>query len=188
MGCAMQELIVFFSIVFVGLIGWIVLHKQSQPKFRRKSVLTGGDLDFFFRLRKALPECTITTQMAPSALIEPVGIGKLRKAAMACLEGKRVGYAVLDEDMQLVAVIELDYRSRRTRREIAIDACFESAGVRVIRFHARRLPSETKIRSMIYERTWAADVSSGTPFRDSVQSINYSKPKAAWRNTVNAHI
>lgn len=184
----MQEIIVFATIVSLGLVGWVVLHNNNMPKFRKKPVLTGSDLDFFYQLREALPECTITTQMAPSALIEPVGIGKLRKAAMACLEGKRVGYAVFDDNMQLMAVIELDYRSRLTRRETAIDACFKSAGVRVVRFHARRLPSEAKIRSTIYERPKGADRSSGIPFRDSVENINYSKPKTPWRNTVNAHI
>ncbi|KRB92725.1 DUF2726 domain-containing protein [Noviherbaspirillum sp. Root189] len=184
----MQELIVFTSIVSLGLAGWLILHSRNMPRFRQKSVLTGGDLEFFYRLRKALPECTVTTQMALSALIEPVGIGKLRKTAMACLEGKRVGYAIFDEDMQLMAVVELDYRARPTRRETAIDACFKSAGVRVVRFHVRRLPSATTIRSTIYERAREAEFSSGIPFHDSVQNSKYSKPKSPWRNTVNAHI
>ncbi|MFC7515732.1 DUF2726 domain-containing protein [Herbaspirillum sp. GCM10030257] len=184
----MQEFIVFTSIVSLGLAGWLVLHNKNMPRFRKKSVLTGGDLEFFYRLRKALPECTVTTQMALSALIEPVGIGKLRKTAMACLEGKRIGYAIFDEDMQLLAVVELDYRARPTRRETAIDACFKSAGIRVVRFHARRLPSTTTIRSTIYERPRDAGFSSDLPLHDSVENIDYSKSKAPWRNTVNAHI
>lgn len=187
MGFAMQELIVFISIVSLGLAGWVVLQNRNMPRFRKKSVLTGSDLEFFYRLRKALPECTISTQMALSALIEPVGIGKLRKAALACLEGKRVGYAVFDDDMQLMAVVELGYRLRPVRRETAIDACFKSAGIRVVRFHARRLPSSTTIRNVIYERP-RADGFSCFPFHDSVENINYSKPKTPWRNTVNAHI
>lgn len=188
MRCAMQEIIVFTSVVSIGLAGWFVFNNKTIPKFRRKSVLTGNELDFFYQLRKALPECTVTTQMAPSALKEPAGIGKVRKAAMACLEGKKIGYAIFDDDMQLMAVVELNYRSRPTRRETAIDACFKSAGIRGVRFHVRRLPSETTIRSTIYERPKVADSSFHIQFHGSAENINYNKPPTPWRNTVNAHI
>ena len=184
----MQELIVFTSIVSVGLVAWFIFHEKTVPKFRRKSVLTGSERTFFYKLRNALPECAISTQMAPSALIEPIGIGKLRKAAMACFDGKRVGYAIFDDDMQIMAVVELNYRSRPSRREKATDACFKSAGIRVIRFDVRRLPSETTIRSTIYERPKVTGSSFHIPFHEGAETVEYSKPQPPWRNTVNAHI
>ena len=47
---------------------------------------------------------------AVSALIEPAGSGPARKAALDRIKAEKVGYAVFDEQMELMAVVELDHR------------------------------------------------------------------------------
>lgn len=138
----------------------------------------------YFRLRHALPECHVCPQVAASALIEPAGMGKVRQRAMSALGGKRVGYAVFDQDMNLLAVVELAYRSRPTRLERAREACFASAGIRTVRFHARRLPSEDKIRASIFVRK---SIKAGPrQHLDADGGLEFHK--SPWRNTINAHI
>jgi len=180
----MKEIIVAASIVLGGLLLWGYLHRERSFRFRERAVLTGGELEFFFRLRDALPECVICPQVAVAALIEPTGAGPLRHKALASIGGKRVGYAVFDESMQLLAVVEYDHHGRRKRSDVLRDAWFASAGVRTIRFHAKHLPNEGMIKSRIFAHS-----------KPNSHYIDYqldregeSKPsKALWPNTVNAH-
>lgn len=184
----MAETIVFVAIVFGGLVFWCVMAREPQVRFRRKPVLTGGDLEFFHHLRYALPECLVCPHVAISALVEPAGVGKARQAALDGIGRTRVGYAVFNEDMQVVAVIELDHRSRPTRKDVARDAAFASAGIRTIRFHSKRLPSPAKIRSSVYSRS--ASSADQQYFGNAVRQeaeIEFTRPKTPWRNTANAH-
>jgi hypothetical protein len=180
---SMKDIFVFVAIVFIGLLGWFVVMRAQSARYRRKPVLTGSERDFFFRLRSALPECHVCPQVAVSALIEPAGMGKMRQQAIASIGRMRAGYAIFDEDMHLLAVVELAHRSRPTRAEKAREACLSSAGVRTVRFHAKRLPSEGKIRASVFTRRSAANAQL---YVRTDKELDFRK--APWRNTVNAHL
>jgi len=180
----MKETFVFVAIVFIGLVGWFVVQRAQSSRYRTKQVLTGSERDFFYRLRGALPECHISPQVAVSALIEPAGMGKLRQRAIASIGRMRVGYAIFDEDMHLLAVAELAHRSRPTRMEKAKEDCLSSAGVRTVRFHAKRLPSEGKIRASVFARRSASSASQLYVRTDNELEFR----RTPWRNTVNAHL
>jgi hypothetical protein len=183
----MKEIIVAASIILGGLLLWVCLHRERPFRFRERAVLTGGELEFFFRLRDALPECMICPQVAVAALIEPAGTGSSRQKALASISGKRVGYAVFDENMQLLAVVEYDHQGRRKRSDVLRDAWFANAGVRTVRFHAKHLPSEGTIKSRIFARTDTKPNSDYIDYRLSQEGE--SKPrKALWPNTANAHL
>lgn len=185
----MSEITVFLFVIAGGLILWLFMTRERAVRYRRRSVLTGSELEFFHRLRRALPAFVICPQVAVTALLEPAGIGKARKAALDLIVGKRVGYAVFDEDLELIAVVELDHRARLVRRETVRDGWFAGAGIKVIRFHAKHLPSETKIQARVYagiaerqeHRAVHGDGHNGN-------AIEFRRPKAPWRNTVNAHM
>ncbi|OWW20322.1 DUF2726 domain-containing protein [Noviherbaspirillum denitrificans] len=179
-----MEAVLFVAIVFGGLAGWWAMARLKPVRYRRKAVLTGDEREFYFRMLTALPECHVCPQVAASALIDPAGMGKLRQRAGSVLGGKRVGFAVFDEDMELLAVVELTHRSRPTRAERAREACFASAGIRTVRFLAKRLPSENKIRTSIFNRRLAK--SSLQARLEAEKELEFRK--APWRNTVNAHI
>lgn len=183
----MKELVVATSVMVGGMLFWLYLHREKPMRFRRKSFLTGGELDLFFRLRQALPECIICPQVAASALIEPTGVGHARQLAQSRLEARRVGYAVFDEDMQLLAVVEYDHRSRIKRSDAARDAWFASAGIKTVRFPARRMPSEGQIRSRIFVRQESVRMSPYVDYRPE-KGIEYKPLKTPWRNTANAHL
>lgn len=177
------------AIMIGGLIIWFVVHWERRPRYRQKTFLVGCELEFFRRLQQALPQCLIFPHVAIPALIEPVGIGNTRKAALALIENRRVGYAVFDQDMWLLAVVELNHRSRRTRGEVARDGYFTSAGIRALRFNAQRLPSEAGIQSAVFarqetetrRRIRTANSQRGT-------DIEFKRATTPWRNTANIHL
>lgn len=182
----MRELIVFTLIVGAGLAWWCISNRRRPVRFRPRQVLTGTGREFLFLLQRALPECIVCPQLAATALLEPLGTGKTRKAALSRVVGRRVGFAVFDEEMRLIAVIELDHRPRLTRREAECDSYFVDAGIRTLRFDPRCMPSEAKIRAEIFPRGRSAAVPEATAATARDQPIEF-KPLGAWRNTLNAH-
>lgn len=185
----MDEAIVFTSIVLGGLLFWFASTREKPAKYRKKNVLTGSEREFFYRLRQALPECVVCPQMAVSALIEPMGIGMARKSGLDRIKGERVGYAVFDDKMHLIAIVEVDHRSRTSRRDMVRDAYFANAGIRTVRFSAKRLPSEGKIKSSIYARDSVRRLHvehANTVERKA--DIEFSRPEVVWRNTASAQI
>ncbi|HJV87852.1 MAG TPA: DUF2726 domain-containing protein [Noviherbaspirillum sp.] len=182
-----MDAIVFFGIVFGGLLLWFIFGRDKPARYRTKNLLTGRERDFFYRLRRALPDCLIFPRMPLSALIEPTGVGSARQAAHAMIDGLKVGYAVFDMGMRLVAVVELDHGVRPSRRATARDTYLAGAGIQVVRFPARRLPSETNIHATIYSRP--ASAGKGLPSGSHAQGelIEYVPQRSPWRNTANVH-
>jgi hypothetical protein len=180
-----KDLMIMAVIIIGGLVAWLALNVEGQLRFRRRPLLTGCELEFFFRLQRALPGCVVCPQIAVSALIEPLGVGKTRRAAMARIEAQRVGYAVFDEDMQLVAVVELDQRARPKRKEVARDAWFSGAGIRTVRFHAKKLPSDSRILATVFPRGEPYLESSGPrQERARADAIEFRRASTPWRDTV----
>jgi hypothetical protein len=183
----MNEITILIAAVVAAVLLWLAINRDKQPRYRRKSVLTGSDLDFFHRLQSALPECHVFPQVAMSALVDPMGRGRARQAAIESIVAKRVGYAVFDEEMQLLAVVELNHRSRVTRKDAARDEYFASAGIQTIRFQARHLPSEAKIRqSVLIEAQVRQRAASNSNACSS--KMESRRQKTPWRNTANAHV
>lgn len=181
----MRELIVFALVVGGGLAWWCISNRRRPVRFRPRQVLTGANKEFLFLLQRALPECIVCPRLAATALLEPLGTGKTRRNALARIVGRRVGFAVFDEEMRLIAIIELDHRSRLTRREAECDGYFIEAGIRTLRFDPRCMPSESRVRAEIFSRRRANRSPEAMPdVRD--QPLEF-KPLGSWRNTLNAH-
>lgn len=176
------------AVVFGGLGIWLITHRDGQLRYRKKAMLTGSELEFFHCLRRALPECVVAPQIAATALMEPVGIGRTRQAALALIAPRRVGYAVFDEQMQLLTVVELDHRSRRKRADAAMDQYFADAGIGTLRFSAKQMPSDSHIRSCVFASPQPSMHRQSQPFAGTMPDIEFERPQSSWRNTVNAHV
>ncbi|WP_019139657.1 DUF2726 domain-containing protein [Noviherbaspirillum massiliense] len=185
----MKEMI--FVGAVVAVIGALALRfvfgAGKIPRYHRKPVLLGAELDFFYLLQRALPECHVFPGMALAALIEPQGMGKLRMSAYERIAARRVGYAVFDKEMQVLAVVELS-PSRSRRRESKKEAYLASAGIRTVHFHPGQFPSEARI-----QRTILANSPQSPAARMKVHTrIHFARResgrvKTPWRNTLNAH-
>lgn len=182
----MSETIVVVAIVLGGFAIWLALHREGRVRYRKKALLSGCELEFFHRLRQALPECVVFPQVGLAALIEPAGIGPGRQTALALLATRRAGYAVFDEQMQLLLIIELDHSSRRQRADVAMDRYLAEAGLRTVRFSSKQLPSDVRIRGSVFARGHLPASGDG-PFTDEASAIEFERPKGHWRNTLNVH-
>jgi hypothetical protein len=159
------------------------------PRYRKKAVLIGTNLDFFHLLCRALPECHVFPQMALSALVEPQGTGRSRQSAFDRIATKRAGYAVFDKDMQLLAVVELNHKGRVPRKEAKREAYLASAGIRTIRFQSKQLPSESKIqRNILIGSTQESGQRTKPNTRINFSKVEHKRLKTPWRNTLNAHM
>lgn len=177
----MSDAVLFFGILFVGLAGWFYFHRDHKPRFRPRHVLTGSDTELFHHLRAVLPDCVVAPGLAAASLIEPSGAVAARRAGQRKLAGQRVDFAIFDEDLHLLAVVEIARRGRRSRQEAEREKYFTQAGVGVIRLRAGHMPSEIKLRAAVFARSSrgrsrAADV------------LEYRPMQTPWRNTRNAHI
>lgn len=119
-------------------------------RFRAQAVMTGNEAEFYGRLARALPECFVFPQVAMSALIEPRSMGRSRRlAAFRSISQKRVDFALLAKDFNVVCVVELDDRTHNPLKDAKRDAWLASAGIRTIRWGSRNKPSEAAIRQAV---------------------------------------
>jgi hypothetical protein len=183
----MSETIVVAVIVIGGFAIWWAMHREGRLRYRKKAMLAGCELEFFLRLRHALPECVVAPQVGLGALIEPIGIGRVRETALALIASRRVGYVVFDEQMQLLTVVELDHHARPRRADVKMERYLADAGIRTVRFSAKHPPSDTRIRNRIFARMQLQMHRHSRPVPGSESDIEFERPNSPWRNTLNAH-
>lgn len=122
----------------------------GQPQYRARSLLTGNEIEFFRRLRRALPQEYIFPQVALSALIAPRSRSEKQLRDFRRISQKRVDYAIYTSDLQLVAIVELDDRTHNRAADAERDAFVASAGIRTLRFESRNKPTVEQIRAAVF--------------------------------------
>lgn len=126
------------SFFLIGLIATLTLltilfQQYFRPKQRyySKRVITQFESKMFYRLKQAFPEYHVLAQVAFSALITHTNF-KIR----AKFNRKVTDFVLLDEKLEVIAIIELDDPSHigKEEEDAQRDAMLESAGYRVYRF------------------------------------------------------
>lgn len=120
----------------------------SAPKIEEKIILTDNEREFFFRLKRALPDFHIFPQVAASAILQvSSAVSKSEHYSLfGTFSQKRVDYVVCEqESLAVIAIIELDDRTHDAKKDQKRDALFKEAGYQVIRFESRRKPSEKQV-------------------------------------------
>ena len=183
-----KDLIIVAVIVAAGLLFRILMHTSRPLRYRPCRLLTGSKLELFMLLREALPECIVCPQVALASLIVPLGIGAARKAGLEAIEKCHVGFAIFDQSMKLLAVVELDQHSRPARQALVQDTLLGTAGIRTLRFRAGKLPSPGRVRSMIFLQQRQSV--RGLP-RDrcrSIPKVHYEPATGPWQNTARLNL
>lgn len=86
---------------------WQKKEKDHTP-IKARTILTINEVPIFLKLRKALPEHIILTQVSLSALLSSTGQVTRNK-----LSRYRADFVVLDKDCQVIAIIELTDESHK---------------------------------------------------------------------------
>lgn len=144
----------FVVLVILIVVVLAVLQRKGgsgrpQPCFTSRALMTPNEIEFFGRLRDALPEHYVFPQIAMSALLDPVAKGKAGYADFLRIAQKRIDYGIFTSDFQIVAVVELDDRSHNRVKDQRRDSFVASAGIRTIRFQSSRRPNREQIREAV---------------------------------------
>ncbi|PIE46928.1 MAG: hypothetical protein CSA42_05840 [Gammaproteobacteria bacterium] len=167
----MSELLIV-GLALIGLIIflWIIIKRFSKPKKSKKitkkddipvwpyqtmPLMTDSEVLFFLKLKQALPEFYIFSQVQLSRIIEPNELAENDRSFWfnrVCRQS--LDYVLVDEDLQTVLLaIELDDWThdsiQRQNQDAKKSKALASAGIPIIRFHSEKLPSPKMIRADI---------------------------------------
>ncbi len=150
-----MKILVIISAICVALPFLYLLFKAAvrhNAPYQSKSLLTENELEFFWRLTRALPDLFIFPQVAMSALIEPTASHgtKAHMSSFGRISQKRVDYALYNSDMKIVCVIELDDKTHNASKDAARDQMLKSANIRTIRWDARNKPQTKEIQELVF--------------------------------------
>jgi hypothetical protein len=153
-----------FIIPIAAALALAALRRRSQDGYRARiapftsrPLMTSNEIEFFSRLRRALPECVIFSQVSMSALIDvtlPASDPDYLRARDA-FNRKRLDYVVCTRGGErVIAVVELDDRSHDPKRgeDAKRDGILATAGIRTVRFPSSPRPNERQIRDQVLGR------------------------------------
>lgn len=148
----MSPITFLIVVIFIAIIFYKNL-KSSRASYlyNSKPLLTDNEIEFYQRLKEALPEYHILCQVALGALLQPNVKGNNRKyySIRGTFAQKIADFVICDKDMSVVTIVELDDRTHSKDKDEKRDAMLEEAGYDVVRWQSRKKPSIVEIRDMI---------------------------------------
>jgi hypothetical protein len=138
--------------VFVVVVITAALTNSARKigKYRAKVLMSDNELEFFFRLSKALPEYMIFPQVSLQALLEAASSDKkTAEADRLRIAQQRADYVICNPAGGVVAVVELDDRTHDRRKDAIRDARLKQAGIKTLRYQSKAKPSLAAIQEDI---------------------------------------
>jgi hypothetical protein len=122
-----------------------LVRSRRRVKIVAKNILTANEREFFYRLKRALPDYHIFPQVAFGAILDtPYDTG--RRYYRGRFSQKIADYVVCERlTMNIIAIVELDDRTHNLAKDRKRDAMLNNAGYRVVRFQSKSKPSESAI-------------------------------------------
>lgn len=132
----------------IGILAFVFFARK--PRFKQQSLMTANEREFYGRLLAAFPECQIWPQVPLLALLRPDAKGGSRAfwRGFRMISNARVDWVVVD-NLEVLAIIELDDRTHDGRKDAKRDQILASCGYRIVRFDAKRRPSPKQIRRAV---------------------------------------
>ena len=139
------------GIAVLGVVLVLVLFLARKPRYRRATIMTENEREFYGRLLAACPDCQIWPQVPILALVRPDAKEGSRAfwVAFKRISNTRVDWAIV-LDMEVIAIVELDDRSHDARKDAQRDKILKSCGYRVVRFNSSRRPDPRQINEAIF--------------------------------------
>lgn len=112
--------------------------------------MTANAREFYWRLLTAFPGCQILPQVPILALLRPdlkEGSRAFRRA-FRMISNARVDWVVV-ENLEVLAIIELDDRTHDARTDAKRDQILVSCGYWVVRFDTKHRPMPEQIRRAV---------------------------------------
>lgn len=135
----------------LGILFVLVLLWTRKLRYRRHTIMTENEWEFYRRLLAACPDCQIWPQVPILALVRPDAKEGSRAfwAAFRKISNTRVDWVIM-RDREVLAVVELDDRSHDARKDAQRDRILKSCGYRVLRFQSNRRPDPRQIQEAVF--------------------------------------
>ncbi len=138
------------GLLVLAIIALLAARKRA-PRFRvvKRAFLTENEKEFLQRLEDAFPAHRIMAQVSMGALMAPDVRGGSPEylSIRGRFAQKVVDFVILDEAMEVVALVELDDRTHRLEKDAARDAMTATAGYVTLRYQSRAKPEPKAIRA-----------------------------------------
>jgi len=120
---------------------------ENKSKFFPKRPLTEPEQIFYWKLRKALPEHVVLAQVSFSRFLYTKGAtAKNNFWRFAQGRQKVADFVICDKSFYIVAIVELDDSSHSTDKDKIRDTILKEAGLHIIRWNVKNMPSDEDIR------------------------------------------
>lgn len=156
MNTAITLIIIIFIVTLTTTV--LMLRKRSNGKtptkigalFHQKTPLTIEEQKLYWKLKKALPDYEILSQVSFNAFIVTKGDNqKERHAKHNTARQKVADFLICDRGFNVIAVIELDDKSHNKEKDEKRDAMLKEAGIKTQRYRVKQLPTDEEINSLI---------------------------------------
>ncbi len=140
-------------------VAWL-FRRSRKPwlsHIQRKPVLTNNEKEFFYRLKRALPQMHVFPQVAFAAFLTDDGrlSTNARWSVRAKFDRKIADFIICDLDFRVLALVELDDRTHVARADRQRDAITKAAGYQTIRYQSKSKPTESEIAALFqHARAW----------------------------------
>jgi hypothetical protein len=155
-------------VVIVFFVALYLNKKKEVPpglKFIQKPIMTANELEFFGRLRAALPDFEIFPQVAMSAVLKPLRTGDGgNQAERNKIDRKVIDFVICSRAFELVCVVELDDRTHNAAHDSARDVLMAGANIKTLRVKSTAKPTAENLRQAVLELTKSAG--DGTKLRE----------------------
>jgi hypothetical protein len=141
------------SFAVLALVVVLYLSWARRPRFRPCTVMTANEREFYQRILQACPDCEIWPQVPLLALVRPDAREGSRAfwTAFRQISNARVDW-VIAQDMEVLAILELDDRSHDAKRDARRNDILKSCGYRVLRFQSKNRPDPEQIHHAVFAR------------------------------------
>lgn len=127
-----------------------LLRNRSLLRVAQKPILTPNEIEFFGRLRTALPELAIFPQVAMGALLKPAASGKDYHRIRGTFAQKIIDFVICDPNtLEIIVLVELDDRSHDPQKDAKRDQITGAAGYKTIRWQSKKRPEPDEIRQTV---------------------------------------
>lgn len=139
------------GILLLGIAFIVALVWARRVRYRRTTIMTANEREFYQRLLQACPDCEIWPQVPILALLRPDAKEGTRTfwVAFKQISNMRVDW-VIARDLEVLAIVELDDRSHDAKRDAKRDQILKSCGYRVLRFQTNKRPDPQQIQEAVF--------------------------------------
>lgn len=146
-----MALTVLLALVVISVLALSVRQQRSalSDSYQSRKPLSEPEQTLYWRLREAMPDCVVLSQVAFSRFIEPKSAQRaMQRRLFSRISQKSVDFLVCLPDFTIVAAIELDDRTHRPDKDAQRDSIFASANVPLVRLNVGKMPPVDELRAL----------------------------------------